>query len=533
MFKTFAAATATVALALGLSLVAVAPANADETPPTDPTITAPITDPTDPATDPAPTTDPTDPATDPAPTDPATDNAPPPQQFSLLSVQDGSEPKIFPNNPDSYETPGTGEVCAKLDLNTSSVSWTQFSLLPANATLTKVVIKAGNVADGGGPEDHGYYIDSTYAFPQATGAWAGLISWTHVSDLNTTYTFTDDNGKGRTLSHAIYCWVPATDVTGSAVPTNPVCGTDSNVVPGFITVTVSNPAVTYKIQKGGVDTGVTSGGALAAGTYVVLFSVPSGFNLTTPASSGDLVIGADPTNCGEVPDEVTPSAVPTGETCNVDLESAQKVPGFITVSNVNVITYTITRDSDSSTYNYDANGKSDPLPSGAYTVHPVAKPGSTLSSAADIHVTVAAFDGVCQQEVTHPLVDPSAVQKQLGCSTDGSYTLTSDQLNPDAVLWTVNSSSVSQGTYAVTGAGTFHVTAAPAPGFGFAGDAQHQLLTWDFTFVVPSTCDLKTLALTGTDDGTPLLAASAMLMLLGVALVRSGLRIRRRDTAAS
>src|SRR4051812_21066812 len=90
MFKTIAAATATVALALGLSLVAVAPASAEG----------------------------------------------------------------VSNNASFYETPNTGEKCDKWTPpgDTTTVTAASFSI-PAGATLTKVVIKAGNTgASGQGPE---------------------------------------------------------------------------------------------------------------------------------------------------------------------------------------------------------------------------------------------------------------------------------------------------------------------------------------------------------------------------------------------
>lgn len=569
MFKAIAAATATVALALGLSLAAVAPASAE-----------------------------------------------------------GDS-----NSPSFYVTPNTSEVCAKWTPSgdTTTVTAASFSI-PAGATLTKVIIKAGNTGAGGqGPENHGYYTDATYQYP---AAYADL-DWVHVSDLSST-TFSHPSGKN--LSHAIYCYVPApapTDVAGAASATNPVC-TDGNIVSGFITVTITtgvnyvitnssntvipfdgttgktgnlpggsytvavsassssyhltsassipltiaadpedcgavlptdvagaaaatNPVCTDgNIVSGFITVTITTGvtyvitddadgthtpiafdgttgktGDLPAGSYTVAVSASSSAYNLTSASSIPLTIAADPKDCGSVSDSVAPAAQATDQTCNKsDLENQFTVSGFITVFTTDKISYTITRDSDSSTYNYDANGKSDPLAPGDYTVHPEAKTGFTLSSTADIHLTIAPYDGVCQQEVTHPLVDPSAVQKQLGCGTDGSYTLTTDQLNPAAVTWTVNGSPVAPGTYVVTSAGTVHVVAVPGPGFGFAGDASQQVLTWDFTFAAPATCDLKTLALTGTDDGMPMLATSGLLLLLGAGLIRSGVRLRRTNAAS-
>ena len=464
MFKTFAAATATVALALGLSLVAVAPANAE-----------------------------------------------------------GAS-----NDPGYYQTPNTLEICAKWTPSGSTTTVTAASFsIPAGATLTKVIIKAGNTgASGQGPENHGYYVDPAYVYP---AAYADL-DWTQVSNFSGTFS----HPSGKNISHAIYCYLPApkaTDVAGAASATNPVC-TDGNIVAGFITVTVTT-GVTYVITNSsntviGFDgTGKTAG--LPAGSYTVAVSASSSAYNLTSASSIPLTIAADPSDCGSVGGEVTPAAVPTGQTCSTDPENPGTVPGFITVSNVGTITYTITRDSDSSTYGYNANGKSVALEPGAYTVHPEAKSGSTLSSTADIHVTVTAFDGKCQLS-TDALATPQ-VAKDPGCSAHGSYTLSNSLNDPAAIIWTVNGFPAADGPHTVNGPATLTVhAAANAPTFGLTGGAQTD---WTLTFADPSSCgDLKTLALTGTDDGTPLLAASALLMLLGVALMRSGLRIRRRPVAS-
>ena len=562
MFKTFAAATATVVLALGLSLAAVAPASAE-----------------------------------------------------------GDS-----NSPSFYVTPNTSEVCAKWTPSgdTTTVTAASFSI-PAGATLTKVIIKAGNTGAGGqGPENHGYYTDATYQYP---AAYADL-DWEHVSNLSST-TFSHPSGKN--LSHAIYCYVPApapTDVAGAASATNPVC-TDGNIVSGFITVTITT-GVTYVITDssnnviqfdgttgktgnlpGGsytvavsassssyhltsassipltiaadpedcgavlptdvagaaaatnpvctdgnivsgfitvtITTGVTyvitdssnnviqfdgttgKTGNLPGGSYTVAVSASSSAYNLTSASSIPLTIAADPTDCGSVDDSVAPAAVPTGQTCSTDPENAQKVPGFITLSNVGAITYTITRDSDSSTYNYDSNGKSDPLEPGAYTVHPEAKPGKVLSSTDDIHVTVTAFDGTCQLP-DHALVTPQ-VQQDPGCSAKGTYTLSNNLSDPAALTWTVNGLTVAEGVFKVNTPATVVVhAAANGPAYGLASGAQTD---WTLTFASPATCgDLKTLALTGTDDGMPMLATSGLLLLLGAGLIRSGVRLRRTRAAS-
>ena len=155
-------------------------------------------------------------------------------------------------------------------------------------------------------------------------------------------------------------------------------------------------------------------------------------------------------------------------------------------------------------------------------MHPSAQSGFTLTDTSDIPLTIAPYDGDCGQLITHPLVDPSAVQVQMGCDIVGSYTLTSDQVDADSVVWTVNGSVVAQGTYFVPSAGHFVIDAAPGPGFGFAFGTQSE---WVFDFGVPTTCDLKTLALTGSDpQGDVMLAGFALLF--GLALLRMSRRVR-------
>jgi len=431
------------------------------------------------------------------------------------------------NSASYYVTPNTSEVCQKWEPTGTPTTVTAASFnIPSGATLTKVIIKAGNTgASGQGAENHGYYTDATYRYP---AAYADL-DWEQVSNLSTT---TFGHPSGKAISHAIYCYVPApvlTDVAGAASATNPVC-TEGELVSGFITVTVK-AGVSYVITNSA--NAVISFDAngktadLPAGSYTVAVSALSGYHLTS-ASSVPLTIAANPESCGTVEDSLAPTASVTDQTCDVDAEVPVLEDGFITVGSLTGVSYTITADADSThtPIPYGAvTGTTAALAPGDYTAHPVAKAGFTLSSDADIPLTVSPYDGVCGDLVTHPLVDPSVAQQQLGCSTDGSYTLSSDQLDPEAVVWTVNGSVVSQGKYLVPAAGTVHIVATPGPGFGFAANAQ---TTWDFTFGAPATCDLKTLALTGSGDAAPLLAVSGLMLVLGIAMMRPGVRIRRR-----
>ena len=129
----------------------------------------------------------------------------------------------------------------------------------------------------------------------------------------------------------------------------------------------------------------------------------------------------------------------------------------------------------------------------------------------------------CGDLITHPLVDPSAVQVQMGCFSDGSYALSNDLSDPAALTWTVDGATVSQGTYRVGTAGlvTVHVV-ANAPAYGLEAGATTD---WSFDFERPSSCDLTTLALTGSSP-TGWIALGYGLLVLGLALV--ALRFARR-----
>jgi hypothetical protein len=116
---------------------------------------------------------------------------------------------------------------------------------------------------------------------------------------------------------------------------------------------------------------------------------------------------------------------------------------------------------------------------------------------------------------TEGLVVPAVSSNQVGCFTNGSYTLSNDQADPNAVIWTVNGSQVSQGKYTVSGSGTITITAAPnAPAWGFDPASQ---TSWTIHFNKPSVCDVETLAMTGQSP-TGLLIAADLLVVAGLAM---------------
>jgi hypothetical protein len=124
---------------------------------------------------------------------------------------------------------------------------------------------------------------------------------------------------------------------------------------------------------------------------------------------------------------------------------------------------------------------------------------------------------------TEGIVTPAVTSSQIGCFSNGSYTLSNDQKDASAVIWTVNGSQVSQGKYTVSGTSTITITAAPnAPAWGF--DVGQQT-SWTIDFKKPSVCDTETLAMTGQSP-TGLLIAADMLVVAG--LVMFAMRAVRR-----
>jgi hypothetical protein len=166
------------------------------------------------------------------------------------------------------------------------------------------------------------------------------------------------------------------------------------------------------------------------------------------------------------------------------------------------------------------------VPAGAHLfVRAIALPGFTLSG-------TTSWDHVypvpsCGDLPTDPIVTPLATSAAIGCTTAGSYTLSNDLSDAAAVLWTVNGSTVSPGTYRVTSAQVVTVHAAPnAPAYGFTTGTQQD---WTLTFTAPAGCELSTLALTGSSPTGGLLLAY-FLLIAGLGIV--GIRIVRRRTHA-
>jgi hypothetical protein len=131
-------------------------------------------------------------------------------------------------------------------------------------------------------------------------------------------------------------------------------------------------------------------------------------------------------------------------------------------------------------------------------------------------------------------VIPEVVFTPGTCEADGSYELISPAESEDVpantVTWFVNDVETPEGTYPLA-AGVVVTVKVVANFVDYPVDIDGTILTeytYDpYSFTVPTDCDLDTLALTGASDTTPALALTAFLGLLGLAMVRSGIRVNR------
>lgn len=138
-------------------------------------------------------------------------------------------------------------------------------------------------------------------------------------------------------------------------------------------------------------------------------------------------------------------------------------------------------------------------------------------------------------------VIPEVVFTPATCDTNGSFTLISPPLTEgvpaDVVTWFVNGVETEPGTYSVEVGEVITVKVVAnyeefpldmsLPG-GFVPEFTYPA----YEFTAPTACDLNTLALTGAGDTTPALALTAFLGLLGLAMVRSGMRVNRNRQEA-
>ncbi len=174
-----------------------------------------------------------------------------------------------------------------------------------------------------------------------------------------------------------------------------------------------------------------------------------------------------------------------------------------------------------------------PVPAGVYTVAPglhevTAEVLDGAKTKLDPAIVLPfKFDiqpGLCEPDF---LVVPAATSSQIGCFSAGSYTLSNNLGDPNAIIWTVNGTQVAPGKYSATNSSTVNIVAAAnTPDYGLVPGSQ---TTWTVNFAKPTVCDLETLALTGQSP-TGLLIVADLFVVTGLALFAVRAMRRRPET---
>jgi hypothetical protein len=238
----------------------------------------------------------------------------------------------------------------------------------------------------------------------------------------------------------------------------------------------------------------------------------------TDAALGCADIVGDPT-------VTQPTCSPSG----ISVES-----GFIAVVASPGITYTIHNIADGSSTAHDLSvlsGDTD-LPQGNYTVAATALPTYTLSRtiAPFTPLTIGPTPTSCVQLVTHALITPSVTAVSPSC-TDPSTTTGYLQIDPsDGLNYFLGSTQLTAAKTPLA-PGTYTVRAVPVdPGDSVDTSVVANPMTLVISKPGTSCSQLKTLAFTGGGPSGYLLA-SAVLLLLGGALIATGKPRKPRHTA--
>jgi hypothetical protein len=276
--------------------------------------------------------------------------------------------------------------------------------------------------------------------------------------------------------------------------------------------------ITYWVSIDGHTEVLTPGGTyvIASGSTVDIRAVADPGYVIDQSDAGPWAHSYAPADDCIV--EVTPTP-PSAADESCDEQFGELIAGFVTIPSTEHVAYFIDGDPVSA-------GDHDRTP-GDYVVTAQPENGYALSGyPADGWTLTIATEEQCGDLDTDPLVVPLASMAQLGCGTDGSFTLSNDLLIPDAIFWTVDGAPSPEGTFTVTRPGTVVISAAPvAPTYGFAVDTLSQ---WSLVFSRPLACDLDTLAFTGRNVAPPVIVVAALLLVLGGALLTADQRVRVR-----
>ena len=404
-----------------------------------------------------------------------------------------------------------------------------------DVTPAAVVSNPAACTAPGVSSDNGYTITatpgviyhlSTDATPlsagfHSLGAGAGSVEIQATADAH--YVLTGTVDWKFTFVAATDCLVPVP--AGDPVFVDGTCATNpAAAIPGTYTVLLASH-VTYFATVNGVGpipliVGVAN--AAQPNDVVVITPVADAGYVVSPAIANEKLTHtfADPGLCKV--DAVKPAA--TSQSCVVsgagDLLTTTHtlVDAFITIPSTPHVVYFIN--------DVQTGAGKHILDPGTYKVSAAAETGFVLDGYDGPWTEVLTSAEPCGDLITHPLVDPSAVQAQMGCFTNGSYTLSNDLSDAAALTWTVNGSTVSEGKYQVSAVGvvTVHVV-ANGPAYGLEPGATTD---WTFHFVRPTSCDLTTLALTGSTP-TGWIALGYAMLVAGLALVALRFARRRGD----
>jgi len=238
------------------------------------------------------------------------------------------------------------------------------------------------------------------------------------------------------------------------------------------------------------------------------------FDWTLTGPSNDCLVNAIPVDPGH-----------TDQICTVDEhDHGSFTSGTIILPDTVGVRYAIDGTvPDPATGTPVAGGTAYDVIPGKHFVSATALTGYTLDASytGPFPVTIAAALA-CGDLVDHPFVTPIVTSVQMSCSAGGSYTLSNNLDAANGIIWTVDGSPVAPGTHTVANAQTVTVHAeANGPAYGLDGTQQD----WPLHFSAPATCDLKTLALTGSAPvGGIVLGYFLLVAGLGLVAVRAARR---------
>lgn len=338
--------------------------------------------------------------------------------------------------------------------------------------------------------------------------------------------FTLDAGYSTQVTNPIPVTVPTYtgQCTADPIETAPevtivdeTCTRTWDLELGSITL-LAKPGITYTSVVG-PNGAVTLNGNVAedleAGTYEVYYDVDTPDYFTT--SPNPLVVEVQPYQgiCAP-PVLVEPEAYPTPQTCEAFVFLTD---GYIQVIPKTGLNYWV-EDDNGDPVVLHPNGYTESIPPGTYWVYYSTDPGYATPGVDPLEIVIDPYGAQCDL-TTAPTVVPQVKATDMGCLGDGSFRLSNNLGDANAVTWKVNGNTVQQGTHIVNQPGTVTITvSANGPSYGFT---QGQRTSWTFTFDRPAGC-AGALAFLASTGSSPWATVGLAAVLVGL----GGLMLRRR-----